>query len=276
MAKRTKARYCLDTSALRYLCIYGDQVRLYVEGQLAGGSTELSQFVMMEYYRGVIIHLIDIYFVIKNAPTPQSAFDYLSNEFKVGKLRLIVQGALSFLCGFEGSNSKAATLARLGNYIFELGQKPSHPECRNRIGCTLGSLAFPSGVFREDAMLVFREKFNSILKSPACGQCGFRNEQTRRLTRTGVDLYSVPQRTKFSTYSGYVKQAVSLEKSTTTKRKSPSCWWCEKLGDSIIAIECHRRSVLVTSDRSFEPLCTILGKSILLLPSPKAMLGIVP
>jgi hypothetical protein len=229
----------------------------------------------MEYYRGVIIHLIDIYFVIKQSRTLEAAYEYLSAEFAVGKLRLIVQGVTRWGASFEPSDDpRVATLWRLGRYVFDLAQYPKFHHCRDRIDCQLGKLVFPSGVFDESAMLMFRNNFRRIEKAPSCGQCSFRTNQISHLQHAGIDLYSQTQRDHHNV-PAYTKQAEMLERAVNTNRNSPSCWWCMRLGDSIIALLSPRKSVLVSSDHSFVPLCKILGKQLLQLPSPNDMAAAV-
>jgi hypothetical protein len=274
MAKKKRKEKCLlDTNALRYLCMYEDSVRSYVENTVKKYDCEITPFVLMEYYRGVIIHLIDIYFVIKQSRTLEAAYDYLSAEFAVGKIRLIVQGISRWSGNFEPSEDpRVATLWRLGHYIFELAQYPKFHHCRDRIDCQLGKLVFPPGVFDETAMLAFRNEFRRVEKAPSCGQCAFRANQISRLTHAGIDLYSQAQRDAHNV-AAYSKQAERLEKAASTKRNSPSCWWCMRLGDSIIALLSPRNSVLVSSDHAFVPLCKILGKQLVHLPSPRDMVA---
>jgi hypothetical protein len=52
-----------------------------------------------------------------------------------------------------------------------------------------------------------------------------------------------------------------------TKGRAPSCGWCERLGDTIIALLAGRGVTLVTADRSFVPLGELLRRMVLLLPS---------
>ena len=60
----------------------------------------------------------------------------------------------------------------------------------------------------------------------------------------------------------------SCAQAANTKTRSPSCGWCERLGDTIIALQVELGVTVVTADRIFLPLGQLLGRTVVLLPSP--------
>ena len=47
----------------------------------------------------------------------------------------------------------------------------------------------------------------------------------------------------------------------------PSCRWCERPGDTIVALQVERGVAVVTADRTFIPLGELLDRKVLVLPS---------
>jgi hypothetical protein len=58
-----------------------------------------------------------------------------------------------------------------------------------------------------------------------------------------------------------------LQEANATREKTPNCRWCERLGDSLIALQARRGVRIVTADRTFAALGELLGVPIILLPS---------
>jgi hypothetical protein len=58
-----------------------------------------------------------------------------------------------------------------------------------------------------------------------------------------------------------------LQEADTTKERTPGCRWCERLGDSVIALQAGRGVRIVTADRTFSALGELLGVPVVLLPS---------
>lgn len=67
--------------------------------------------------------------------------------------------------------------------------------------------------------------------------------------------------------SAVVHQSEQAEEAAKATLRVPSCRWCERLGDTIIALQTNRGVTIVTSDRTFVPLDELLGRTVLLLPS---------
>jgi len=67
--------------------------------------------------------------------------------------------------------------------------------------------------------------------------------------------------------AGFVRQSEQAEDAANTRGGAPSCGWCERLGDTIIALQVERGVTVVTADRTFLPLGELLGRTVVLLPS---------
>lgn len=92
-------------------------------------------------------------------------------------------------------------------------------------------------------------------------------KQQTILRLKNVDLYSEEQRKKYARSIGYVKQAERLEDLASSQDINPKCRWCERLGDSIIALHVSDKETIVTADMSFVPFGTILNREVKILPS---------
>jgi len=276
LTKKTKikpARLFLDTTAIRYLTLHDTRFRHAVEGHIEAGQREISTFVRMEFFRGVIIILIDCYFILKRFRDVETGLHYLSSEFSVAKKTLVVQTAIHWLQGYPAS-SKAATLRRLGNKIVDLVRCFENLDvrmCRDYTRCELGKMRFPDGPFNEDQLMAFRERFSRTRKKPNCNLCVFREKHCRSLARQGIDLCGEKTIKRYKDNKQFTNQAERLAEAEATRADEPSCWWCERLGDSIIALNAHRNHTIVSSDRSFGPLCELLQKGHKRLPSVRKL-----
>jgi hypothetical protein len=76
----------------------------------------------------------------------------------------------------------------------------------------------------------------------------------------GADLYGESQQQKYAPYKGYQTQAKYLQMADATKKTRPTCWYCERLGDSVIALSVPPEHILLTGDlQSFPAFAEVLG-----------------
>ncbi len=84
--------------------------------------------------------------------------------------------------------------------------------------------------------------------------------QRQRLQEMGADLCSDAWQAKNAQHKGYHTQAKYLQMADTTKKAAPTCWYCERLGDSVIALSVPADQALLTGDsQSFPAFAEILG-----------------
>jgi hypothetical protein len=186
------------------------------------------------------------------------------------KLANALHSTVHWLCGHDDSEDVERTLRRLGEYIrrllFNLDEEfPTRS--LDPLRCEVGILAFPRVTYDTDHIYDFYEEYESVRDAPTCRQCEFRDRQRARLDAKGVDLHSEQQRSRYSRYRGYLKQAEWLDKALKTGLKEPSCWYCDRLGDTIIALSAPDGTTILTGDwKSFPALADILEKPIDLIP----------
>jgi hypothetical protein len=122
--------------------------------------------------------------------------------------------------------------------------------------------------YADELLLDFYERFRAIRQGvPDCKLCDFRREQRRRLRRREIDLAGDEARRRHASNRGFLRQADVLQEADATKDRTPSCRWCERLGDSLIALQAGRGVRIVTADRTFSALGDLLGVPVVLLPS---------
>jgi hypothetical protein len=185
-------------------------------------------------------------------------------------LKIVLMTIDLWLVSQEDWQAKEKSLRRLGDQIVRFVcafDEVFARRAKDHLRCELGRVFFPRRTFREDALLEFYDRFTRIQQSvPSCALCGFKDRQRRSLAAQRIDLYSGQRRQEFRSYKGYVTQAERLESAAQTAETAPRCRWCERLGDSIIALQAPPKAALVTADRAFEPFGSILGREIRLLP----------
>lgn len=272
MSSKTDRRFLLDTSAVIYQ-IHGHTLQKNaLTDATASGLVEVPVFVRMEYLRSVVISLIDMHSLIRESVTVEDALiDWSQQVCQERRLKVVLLTVSSWLTAQDNWISKDHTLERLGNYILNLiwsiditfGQPPADP-----LKCLLGRVAAPAQDYADQLLLDFYERFQAIRQStPGCNLCGFRRDQQQRLRRRKIDLASDEVRRRFASNLGFLRQSEQAREVTETTTRIPSCQWCARLGDTIIALHASRTLRIVTADRAFIALGELLGVPIILLPS---------
>jgi hypothetical protein len=270
--KRNPAGLLLDTSAVVYQ-LHGHSLQQAAVREVVGDGTVLVPvFVRMEYLRGMILNLIEMWGLIRESVNVQDAFiDWSQLVRQERKLKVILLTVPQWLGNHENWQSKSATLRRLGDLILRLLRdfNEAFPAPSNDpLKCVLGQLNIPAQDYDDDLLLDFHQRFTAVQEGvPDCRLCRFRGVQTRRLRRREIDLIGPQVRHRFASNSGFVRQSEQVEEAVKTKAQAPSCRWCERLGDTIISLQAGRGVTLVTADRTFIPFGELLGQTVILLPS---------
>jgi len=202
----------------------------------------------------------------------QDAFiDWSQKVRQERKLKVILMTVPQWLGGQEDWQSKQVTLRRLGDLILRMlwefdeayPRPPGDP-----LACVLGRLDVPRQAYDDDLLLDFYQRFKAVQEGvPDCRLCDFRKAQRLRLRRAGLHLTGPDVRSQFASYPGFVRQSEQAELAANARSRTPACSWCERLGDTIIALQAGRGVGIVTADRTFLPLGELLGRTVLLLPS---------
>ena len=147
-------------------------------------------FVRMEYLRGVILNLIEMWCLIRESVTVQDAFiDWSQKMRQERKLKVILMTVPHWLGGQEDWQSKDVTLRRLGDLVLRMIRDfdeayPRPPD--DPLACVLGRLDIPRQGYDDDLLLDFYQRFTAVQEGvPDCRLCDFRKAQRQRLRRRG-------------------------------------------------------------------------------------------
>jgi hypothetical protein len=272
MAKKATPRFSLETSAVIFQLHGHSLMQAAVTNAIDGGRVEVSWFVRMEYLRGFILNLIEFYFLMEDSECVSDALIEWSQKVRQErKLKIVLMTISRWIVDQEDWQAKDKSLRRLGDEIVRLvyAFDEAFPQAsQDHLRCQLGRIHFPKRTFDPAMLLDFYDRFRMIQQSVSrCHLCRFRDHQRRSLEAKGIDLFSASRRTEFRAFKGYVTQAERLEATERTTETAPKCRWCEQVGDSIIALQTHRKEILLTADRAFVPFGQILAREIRLLPS---------
>jgi hypothetical protein len=271
-SKHSRRRLLFDTSAVVYQ-LHGHTHQQHAISEVAiGGEVVVPVFVRMEYLRGVILNLIEMWCLIRESVTVADAFIEWSQKMRQErKLKILLMTVPQWLGNQEESQSKELTLRRLGDLIIrkihEFGESfPTSSD--DALACVLGQLDIPRQEYEDDLLLDFYQRFTAIQEGiPDCRLCEFRKSQRRRLGRRGIRLESPTVRQRFAKNPGFIRQSEQLEQIAKSGARHPSCSWCAQLGDTIIALQAARGVMIVTADRAFVAFGELLGRPVVLLPS---------
>jgi hypothetical protein len=119
--KRSTARLLLDTSAVVHQ-LHGHTLQQAAAREALGSAEVLVPvFVRMEYLRGVVLNLIEMWCLIRESVTVQDAFiDWSQKMRQERKLKVILMTVPHWLGGQEDWQSKDLTLRRLGDLILRM------------------------------------------------------------------------------------------------------------------------------------------------------------
>jgi hypothetical protein len=122
--KRSTARMLLDTSAVVHR-LHGHTLQQAAVREAVGNAEMLVPvFVRMEYLRGVILNLIEMWCLIRESVTVQDAFiDWSQKIRQERKLKVILMTVPRWLGGQEDWQSKDVTLRRLGDLVLWMAHK---------------------------------------------------------------------------------------------------------------------------------------------------------
>lgn len=273
MAKKSKrGSFFLETSGVIYELHGHSLMQAAVREAVGEGLVQVSNFIRMEYLRGFILNLIELYFLIKESESVDDALiDWSQKVNQERKLKVALLTVSRWMVAHEDRQAREKSLRRLGDLIVRSVydfDETYRSRAKDRLTCKLGRVRFPRSTFSEDMLLRFYDRFRSIQAGPpGCGLCDFRDKQQRLLQKKRIDLYSQAQRDTFSSFNGYVKQAERLEEAAQITERVANCRWCERLGDSIIILQAPPQTILVTADRAFEAFGQILNREIRRLSS---------
>ncbi len=262
-----------DTTVVYYRLHSHTLLQEAVKQAVANGDVVLNNFVRGEYIRGYVAGLIELFTVIQAEKSVSDGFHVFNAESskRPRKLANALQSTTVRFKGFEGSEDIKKTLRRLGEYIRTTLMKfdAAFPtRVRDPLGCDIGVMSFPQETYSEDQILDFYKELETTRDDPACDQCSFRKNQIDNLTAANIDLYSPAQQKMHASHKGYVSQAESIDKAVRSPKSEPTCWYCDRLGDTIIALSAPKDTIILTGDgQSFPVLAEILRKSLHLLPS---------
>jgi hypothetical protein len=260
-------KFFADTTVVYYVLHGHSLQKEAVRDAVRDGMIAVSNFVKGEYIRGYVIGLIDLYSAIKEEQSVEDGIHLFLADMghHPRKVANALQSTTTWLCGFEDWPVVDKTLRRLGEYIRGcLSRFDLHflTRSRDQLNCEIGILSFPQETYDETHLFNFYREFEQVTDGPTCSQCDFRQDQQTRLIAAGIDLYSPAQQVAHAKHEGYVKQAKNIDKAVRSKMTSPSCWYCDRLGDTIIALAAPDEAVILTGDAaSFPALAAILGKT---------------
>ena len=271
--KKSSTTFFADTTVVYYKLhghsLLKEAVRLAVNKD----KLVVSNFVRGEYIRGYITGLIDLYSAIKEENSVGDGIAVFNGgvDTRPRKIANALQSAATWLSGLEDYTDVYKTLRRLGEHIrFILDSFDMEFSSRTRdpLECDIGVMSFPRESYDEKHIFDFLEEYEKIRAGPSCNQCGFRKDQEAKLSEANIDLYGEEQKKAHSEARGYIKQTKWIEKAIKSPLTQPSCWYCDRLGDTIIALSAPAPTIILTGDKqSFPVLSRILKKPLQLIPS---------
>lgn len=265
--------YLADTTIVYYR-LHNSAVFAKVKEAIGTGLITITNFVRGEYIRGYVIALTEMYATIKEENHVWNGIMLFLAEEKLHPRKLFnaVSSFQAWILGHEDYEDVKKTLRRLGDHIRNLVFEFDDifvTRMKDSLACDFGVLDFRKRAYSEDEILDFYQDYRQALERPSCRQCEFRAEKQSELNAEGIELIGAESQAQFSgsQHEGFVSQVKYLQKAVKSKLPSASCWYCQRLGDSIIALAApHDKAILTSDAKSFVALAAVLRKPLKLVP----------
>ncbi len=168
-SRMKRRRIFLETSGVIYHRHGDTRMRAAVLHAVSDGVLEVSNFIRMEYLRGFVVNLIELYFLIRESDSVSDALiDWSQKVRQERKLKVLLLTMSGWLLGHEDWESQDKSLRRLGEQIVRLVYEFDEifsGRAKDQLSCRLGRVDFPRRSFNEDTLLRFYERFRQIQRT---------------------------------------------------------------------------------------------------------------
>lgn len=269
--KSSPDKHFLDTSVARHLMLGSSYYREYLYDQLGTDNLYISPYVLMELNRSFLCKIIDFYFLL-NMPIVSTIGDALAtwnDKFAGSDIKAVSQLVSNMVndrrLDLNEMRDKSKALRILADYVWRLELKFRKSFKNTGIDSTrcaraLLQIAAKADIEAND-IRVFSERFKDIKK---CREhCSIDVFLAKRHKNNLVKYIALEKTLPYPSKNenkGFVKIAKCFEPILADDGTSCNCKTCEKIGDSVIALDMPETMRLNTLDHSFDHLCPPIGK----------------
>jgi len=253
--------YYIETSIPIKLLFGHTKVKSKLREILAGRRLSSSFYVLMEYKRTIVKTLIEFFYIAKEEDTPADALRYYTETFSTRGPKIILNALAKLVGESDLANDKEKFLIKLEMLIESALRHFDNIVWNyvpNRTNCPLAKASTGQG-------------FDVFLREIEClTDCSVEklwHQNRSRLKQLTAKATDEPHKSN----KGFQKPLSVVSSAITDPSIPKSKTNCKKAGDFIIALEMPDNMTLVTFDKAFESICTILGRQYYLLPSPMSI-----
>lgn len=249
-------KFYLETSVIRSRLIGHPCISKPLTEKLNNKVKITSKFVKMEFERSLICDLIEFYFVLSRSKKISYAIKFWTEDIRARKLKNINYSIADIFIGGVADEDIDLGLLKLRNQIKNLSicfDSLIDRYEKDNAKCHLGNLQLDFAAHRtiEDteralARLLDHYRKNFVKK---CNIVSLLVESKDLIDK--IIAYG-------SKKENFKKQQKQLDNILKKERKL-SCFTCNVIGDSIVALECPDYAILLTLDTVFGDLCKVLG-----------------
>ncbi len=255
-------RHFLDTSVARHLLTASTSYRRHLDSEIGPGPREVSDYVVMEFRRGFLHHLMAFYACVEmpHRHTVGDAMAFWTNKYPGAELKAVLT-----LVGYlidnhqlsrDNPEDKAKTLHLIARYIKRQELKMQAWNIgKDSTRCTRA--AIPMKVSVEIAgrdFVAFSRRFED---DAACRVSCRIDEFLLQDYRDELEAYrdNAAEVPKNQGGRGFAKIGRQLSKILAKGATACTCRMCGAIGDTVIALDAPRQARLETTDYSFDHLC---------------------
>ena len=262
----SKEKHFLDTSVLRPIMLGTEVYKQHFQYHFGDNALYTSKYILMEFKRSYICNIIDFYFVLDmpNMITINDALTFWSHKYTKSELKAIIQFISqiinSYQLSIDNPKEKEKALLQIGRYIkrIELKLRRRFLDIgKNETHCYRALIAFKNyGDIKTNFMDFIQEFKNNKLCRSKCDIDKFFYVKYKNFADQFIaycDKLENPSNVKNKGF----KDIVENLRNALDENKF-SCSLCDKIGDSVIALEAPRNMRLEHTDHSFDHLCSAI------------------
>jgi len=264
MSKR-QAVHFLDTSIFySKIFPYTKQVNL-INQTCTKYNSVTSYYVLMEFQRGVILTLIEFYFSVKDEGNFNDALIAFAQKYQVRPVKVMLMSLNKLISQKNIKQELNRTLFTIKNFIIDVlaeFDNSFRQYVPDNIQCKYSKIQIdkPSLNITDEALQKFYIEYKHF--EPVCNFVNFWNTNKAILNRINGHKLLTKKKQNDQLMSLY--NILRVDGFNSLAQKCKDCW---VLGDTINTLECPTSFILVSVDKFYENICSLLGKQYKIIPS---------
>lgn len=259
----------LETSVIRKTLCDIKEIQEIIRERIGSSRKVTSYFVFMEFKRGLILNLVEFYTAVESLESLDEAQKWWNEEYSARKLKDVGFAISEVLKDYNSRGDKNYALETIKSIILQLFYgfyeeisdfSDNHTQCYSGKNINLPTRTMPKNKDLRQFYKYFKEDHSGKCKAEAFLKG--KENITKKIMKEAENAKS------------NMKEALTKQEKTLKRLRNGgkySCATCARVGDTLIALECPKKSLLLSFDGIFQHLCGISDRDFEILPSTRSV-----